>query len=427
MKYISTRSKEPKISLSEAIRLGLAKDGGLFVPEQFPTIDFSEFTKEDSFADFTAKLLTSFFKDDSLEESVSQFCASAFDFPFEIRALDNNTWCLELFHGPTLAFKDFGARFLAECLNEIARRQNRIFTILVATSGDTGSAVASAFHNKMNTRAIILFPRGRISKRQEKQLTCWDNNILSVSVDGRFDDCQLLVKSAFDHAWWQEQVTLTTANSINVARLLPQMAYYAYTSFMMKSQGTMPCGFVVPSGNFGNATGAYWAKALGFPLREIVMPTNANRVLFDYLNTGTFEARQSIATLANAMDVGRPSNLERIDHLFPSWELLQENVASYFVSDDTIKSTIEQVYKEYEYVICPHTATGFHVKKGLADLPWVIASTADPVKFDSIVEPIIGKTLSLPKKLKELLDKPTQCVEIDNSMDALIDVVTAWN
>lgn len=420
MVFVSTRNKDIKKSLSEAIENGLAADGGLFVPSYFPRIDLSIFHENDTFSEFAFKLLSIFFKHDILSEYLNDFCQAAFNFPLIIKKIDSNTNCLELFHGPTLAFKDFGARFLAECLNKIADINKKKFTIIVATSGDTGSAVASAFYKKKNVDVIILFPKDKISLRQKKLLTCWDNNIFSISVNGRFDDCQSLVKSAFKHEWWTANKTLTTANSINIARMLPQMAYYAYSSLLHYRKNSSKTGFIIPSGNFGNAAGAYWAKEMGFPIREIVMPTNANKVLVDYLESGIYNPRESITTLANAMDVGKPSNLERIDNLFPRIGSLRKNVTSVSVNDEKIKETISRVYKKYKYIICPHTATGFYVRDMLPKNDWTIVATADPIKFETIVESIVEKKLEVKKHLQELLDRPCKYNEINQNMEELI-------
>lgn len=409
MQYISTRKKSGSKTLSEAIQAGLAADGGLFVPEKMPVMDQAQLSLDMSYPEFAAQVLQQFFKGDRLEASLAGLCERAFSFPVPLESLNDNTFVLELFHGPTSSFKDFGARFLAECLNEIAEDKK---TIMVATSGDTGSAVASAFYQKPHYRAVILYPEGQISEKQEHQMTCWDDNIFAFAVKGTFDQCQQLVKSAFSDAAWQAAGGLSSANSINIGRLLPQITYYAYTSFhFYRRHGSKP-GLIIPSGNLGNATAAYWAKAMGFPIREIVLATNANRVISDYLETHHYHPQPSVATLANAMDVGNPSNLERLNYLFDSFEKFQKNVSALSVSDDLIRKTIADIYQQYHYISCPHTATAFYMREQLDDQPWIVVSTADPSKFDDLVEPIIKTKVPMTPQLQTLLDKPTHIMKV---------------
>lgn len=417
MKFISTKNKNIRYSLSEAIYMGLANDGGLFIPEYFPIIDLSSFSEDLSYPDFAAKTLEIFFKNDNLAASLPDICATAFTFPIPIQQLDEKTFFLELFHGPTLSFKDVGARFLAGSLNKIANGKK--ITILVATSGDTGSAVASAFYKKTNINVCILYPKGQISVRQEQQITCWGKNILALAVQGSFDDCQQLVKSAFTDSLWQKQFRLSSANSINIGRLLPQTTYYAFISLQFYRQHGIKPGFIIPTGNLGNATAAYYAKALGFPINEIILATNTNKVLSDYLQTGNYIPRKSVSTLANAMDVGNPNNFARLKELYPHFTDFKKNVRSISVSDNDIKSTIINVYRRYKKMICPHTATAFYVKDKLADNPWIVVGTAHPCKFETIIEPLINASISIPEQLQTLLIKSNQIVEIDNNLQTL--------
>jgi len=415
MNFISTRNPAIARTLSAAIQEGLAADGGLFVPESMPEVDSDCFPPELSYPTFASRLLTHFFNTDPLASKLDAMCQRAFNFPVPLKQLDHHLFVLELFHGPTSSFKDIGARFLAECLNETADGQK---TILVATSGDTGSAVASAFHGKLHYRAVILYPDGQVSANQAHQMTCWDENIFAFAVDGNFDHCQQLVKSAFFDPEWQA-ARLSSANSINIGRLLPQMTYYAWCSLQFyRTHGVKP-GFIIPSGNLGNATAAYWAKAMGFPIREIQLTTNANRVLPDYLSSAHYEPKPGIKTIANAMDVGDPSNLERLNHLFNQFETLKKQVKAMSVTDDAIRKTIVQIYKHHQYISCPHTATAFHAHSQLDDQAWIVVATADPCKFTEIIEPLINVQVPLAPQLKQLLDMPNKIRRVSASLAAI--------
>ena len=414
--YVSTRNQTSPQALLTAIEAGLASDGGLFVPDQMPVIDPAAFSAELHFPEFACKVLQPFFAGDRLADSLLHFCQQAFDFPVPLTSIDSSTFVLELFHGPTSSFKDFGARFLAQCLSTQDEGQK---TIMVATSGDTGSAVAAAFHRQRTCRVIILYPEGQISARQEQQITCWDDNILALAVDGNFDLCQQLVKSAFQDRYWQ-QAGLGSANSINIGRLLPQLCYYAFhaTAFFQRYQRKP--GFIIPSGNLGNATAAYWAKAMGFPIREIVLASNANRVVVDYLQDGHYQARASVSTLANAMDVGNPSNIERLNHLFGSAAGFKKQVQAFSASDDYICNTIKAVHERHGYISCPHTATAFYARQQLAkDQPWIVVSTAHPSKFDEVIEPLINRKVPVAPRLQALLERPKTIRRVKGSLDAI--------
>jgi threonine synthase len=419
MDFISTRNKNLRKNFSHAILSGLAEDGGLFVPESFPHINLSEFDPELAYPVFAEKILKLFIGDE-LSGELLDLCKRAFNFPVHLKKIDNNnhhTYLLELFHGPTSSFKDFGARFLAECINRLFK-QNKT-TIMVATSGDTGSAVASAFYEKLNTHIIILYPKGQVSARQEHQMTCWDKNVLTLAVDGNFDHCQALVKSAFQDPWFKTHLKLSSANSINIGRLLPQIIYYAYSSIQFYTKNNIKPGYIIPTGNLGNATAAYWAKAMGFPLREIVLASNANKVIEDYLATGEYKSRPSISTLANAMDVGNPSNFERLSYLYPEFTDFKKQVKAISVDDSHIKETIVEVYKKYKIIICPHTATAFYARQQLDDKPWVVVATADPSKFEEIIEPIIQTKIPIAPQLQALLDRPSHVVPVVCSLEEI--------
>ena len=422
MKFVSTRHQAEPGSFSSAILAGLAPDGGLFVPERFPNVDPEAFEAVEEFAPFAARLLRPFLAGDPLESELEGMCRRAFDFPVPLVDLRDGTAVLELFHGPTAAFKDFGARFLAECMEHltgVGPDEARPLTILVATSGDTGGAVAAAFHGRPGTRVAILYPRGGVSARQEQQLTCWGDNVTTFSVAGTFDDCQRLVKSAFGDERMNAAHRLTSANSINIGRLLPQAAYHAAVSVWYRRRHGHAPGIIVPAGNVGNSVGAFWARQMGFPLREIAMATNANRVIPDWFDSNDWQPRASIATLANAMDVGDPSNMERVFDLFPERDALVRIARSIAVDDDTIRDVIAAGPAEWQRVWCPHTATAVRFREQLDSHHWIIVATAHPAKFETIVEPLVGHPVEPPPALVDLLDRPRHVVEIDADLEAL--------
>ncbi len=420
MNFISTRDENIRMHLADAILRGMAEDGGLFVPENFPQINLADFPSDLTYPDFAAKVLE-LYTNDFFTGKIAPLCKSAFTFPVPLKQMNSNTFMLELFHGPTSSFKDFGARFLSECLNTISEKVKT--TIMVATSGDTGSAVASAFFEKPNINVIVLFPKGQISERQEHQITCWGKNVQALAVDGTFDHCQALLKAAFQDPWWQQHVRLSSANSINIGRLLPQITYFAYSSVQFYHHNKTKPGYIVPTGNLGNATAAYWAKAMGFPIREIVLASNANTVIKDYLQTGEYQPRPSIVTLANAMDVGNPSNFERLKHLFSNFEELKNNVRAFSATDEDIRNTIQDVYQQYQTIICPHTATAFYVRQHLSNEPWIIVATADPSKFENIIEPIIQREVPIAPHLQEMLQRPTHSVPVVSTLQNIQELM----
>lgn len=410
MYYYSTRDKERavKLSASQAILKGLAADGGLFVPSVLPSLS-DKVSLSLSYADFAAEVLKPFFEGDELYDELADICRGAFSFPVVLNELKDVS-VLELFHGPTSAFKDFGARFLAFSMEKLLVRKGEKLCILVATSGDTGGAVASAFHKRQNLSVKVLFPKGRVAERQRRQLTCWDDNISSFEVRGSFDDCQRMVKSAFVDP---SLSGLSSANSINLGRLLPQMVYYVYASMLYKERTGKEPVIIIPSGNVGNCTGAYWAKAIGAPIKRIVLAVNANTTIPEYLESGEYKPRDSVRTLANAMDVGAPSNMERLFSLFPSYEEMKANVSAWSVSDEEIKKTIVDEYRKEGYVLCPHTACAERVRLDHFDAePVIIVSTAHPAKFDTVVEPLIGATVPMPAALADLVNRPSTFTEI---------------
>jgi len=336
--------------------------------------------------------------------------------------LEKGLGVLELFHGPTFAFKDFGARTLARLMSEITDGSKPL-TVLVATSGDTGGAVAAAFHGRPGIEVGVLFPKGLVSPTQERQLTCWGGNVKSFAVHGTFDDCQRLVKQAFVDPQLREQTELSSANSINLGRLLPQAVYYASSSLQIWQKYGEPASYVIPSGNLGNAAACIWARKLGLPIGEVVLAHNANQTVTDFLHTGEWRPRPSIATLASAMDVGNPSNMERLRALFPELANLRTAVSAESVDDAAIRERIRQGFERYGQIWCPHTATAAEVYErlvaGKRPGRWVIVSTAHPAKFSEIVAPLIGRKVPVPETLAKLFARRAEFTAIDPDLSSL--------
>lgn len=418
MKFISTKGSSPPLGASEAILAGIAPDNGLYVPQEFPQFHAEEFSHCEQLADFASVLLLKFFVGDPLEQQIPAICAAAFNFPAPLQTITSSLDVLELFHGPTAAFKDFGARFMAECLNQLPTTKKH--TILVATSGDTGGAVGCAFENNPHAKVVILYPEGRVSSFQEHQLTCWGSNVKSLEVNGDFDDCQRLVKQAFADPNRTQKHNLGSANSINIARLLPQMSYVAFHAQRhFERTGTL-ANFVIPTGNMGNGIACLWARACGFPIGRVVFAINANRVLFDFFVTGKLTPRPSISTLANAMDVGNPSNFERFADLNP---LTAKNTQCQMISDQQIKTRIANDFTSYDQIWCPHTACAATAWRSLSPAVkrqhWILVATAHPYKFREIVEPLIGQTIAPPTAMQAILHRPTHKTTIEANLPAL--------
>jgi threonine synthase len=427
LKFVSSRGAAPPVSLSEAIAQGLAPDGGLYIPTRLPGVDAAGFAGVSRLPDVARAALNGFFAGDRLQPLLGQIADAALDLPAPttaVAACPDPLFALELFHGPTAAFKDFGARFLAESLQRLETRAPPPLTILVATSGDTGGAVAAAFHKRPWVRVVILYPAGLVSPRQEQQLTCWGDNVSSLRIAGTFDDCQRLVKEAFGDSQLSRRHRFSSANSINIGRLLPQMVYYAASSLDIERRTRTEVSYIIPAGNLGNAFAAVWARALGFPIARIILAHNVNRTVPDFLKTGLWQPRPSIATLASAMDVGNPSNMERIRALYPQWSEIREQLSADSVDDATIRARIGEDFMHYGREWCPHTATAAEVYSRLSvaerrDHPWVLVATAHPAKFNEIVEPIIGRPVAIPESLDRLLRLPQHTVDLPPTLEAL--------
>jgi len=424
--FVSTRDPNVRAGLSQAIVDGLAPDGGLYVPERVPALAPGSFPETLALEAIGPRLLGPFAEGDPLGAELEAICREAFVFPAPLVPLagaPGPASVLELFHGPTCAFKDFGARLLAACLERIRRGTGRRLTVLVATSGDTGGAVAAALHGRRWVDVVLLYPKGLVSPRQAHQLACWGGNVRTFAVAGTFDDCQRVAKAAFRDPALARALDLSSANSINVGRLLPQMVYYASASLgLWREEGRAP-NFVIPTGNLGNAAACVWAREMGLPIGDIVLATNANRPVPDYLTSGDWRPRPSVATLASAMDVGDPSNMERLRWLFPAVETLRRRVSARSVSDDEIEDEIRRGAAEWGRVWCPHSATAARVYRQLArdraGERWVLVATAHPSKFSEIVEPLVGREVPMLPALERMLGRPRQEEDLAATLEAL--------
>lgn len=417
------------VSFRDALFAGLAPDGTLFRPVETPDLSrlFASFGPRTSFVDAAAQTLAALLAPQLSAAEARGLADRAFPFSPVLRPLDGRILLLELFHGPTCAFKDFGARFLAASMEHFLSKENRRITILVATSGDTGSAVAHAFHGMDGIRVVILYPAGRVSLLQEKQLTTLGGNVHALEVEGSFDDCQRMAKEAFRDASLRDRLSLTSANSINIGRLLPQSLYYIWAAARRGAEGTPP-SFCVPSGNFGNLTAGVYAWAWGLPVRTFLAATNDNDVVPACLKDGVFRPRPSVATLSNAMDVGNPSNFERLLALFGGdYARMGALLSGDAVSDAETLEEMRSTHEATGIVVDPHTAVGIRAaRRFLAKHPersdaFVVLSTAHPAKFTQTVERAVGKAPGLPEALRRALDLPKRSVRIPPRMAALAE------
>jgi threonine synthase len=410
MKYFSTNKTVPSVNLMEAVTKGLASDNGLFMPERIEEFkpEFFDRIHQLSFQEISFEVATKFFGDDIPEQILKDIVYDTLSFDCPVVKVTSNIYSLELFHGPTLAFKDVGGRFMARLLGYFLQGFKREVNVLVATSGDTGSAVANGFYKVPGIKVYVLYPNGLVSDIQEKQFTTLGNNITAIEIDGTFDDCQRLVKSAFLDEELNKAMVLTSANSINVARFLPQAFYYFNAYARMREAGiTDDLVISVPSGNFGNLTAGLFAKFMGLPVKRFIAANNENDIVYNYLKSGKYEPRASVATIANAMDVGAPSNFARILELYNhSHQDILHDMVGYRYSDQEIRETLKQVFHDEKYLLDPHGAVGYRALK--ADLKdgevGIFLETAHPAKFTETVEGILGKgTVALPEKLAEFM------------------------
>lgn len=447
MKFYSTKRQSPEVTFEEAIMQGLPTDNGLFMPEKINTLpaSFFENIAQFSFPEMAFEVAKCLLYNEDIEHvALQKMITNALNFEAPLVALNpqKNLYCLELFHGPSLAFKDFGARFMAQVMgyfaakvqkNEQESEKNRNFCILVATSGDTGGAVAQGFLGVAGTKVTVLYPSKKISELQEKQLTTLGKNITAVEVDGTFDDCQQLVKTAFLDPDLQQKLWLSSANSINLARLIPQMFYYfeAYRQLVIaqKIKYPNPVVFCTPSGNFGNLCAGLLAKRMGLPVQKFIAAVNQNDVFTKYLQNGVFVAQASVPTVANAMDVGNPSNLQRINELYDNdIQKIKTDICSYTFNNKEIIEKIKEIFITHNYLMCPHTAVAYlgaetylnaQSLPNKAQTPIVFLSTAHPAKFLDVIEPALNIKIPLPPALQSLVNKTKVATFIPNNYTAL--------
>ena len=427
MKYFSTNRQSAHVSFREAVMQGQPDDKGLYFPESIPPLsnEFLANLAEMPKAEIAFQVIKPFISNEIPDETLYKICEETVNFDFPLVKITENIHSLELFHGATLAFKDVGARFMSRCLRYFSNEKNKKMIILVATSGDTGGAVANGFFGVENTEVIILYPKGKVSQVQELQLTTLGGNVTAIEVTGNFDDCQLLAKTALADDEIKRKVFLTSANSINIARWLPQQFYYFYALQQWKEESApIVC---VPSGNFGNICAGILAHISGLPVNEFIAATNANDVIPRFIESGEMILKPSVATLSNAMDVGNPSNFVRILEIFQqNFPALKAKVKAASVSDETTTRTMREVFEKYNYVLDPHGAVGFHaLEKYLSEnkgQKGIFLETAHPVKFDSVKE-IIGTFGNVPESVKGLFDREKQSVEMNVNYEDLKEIL----
>src|SRR6056297_991977 len=418
MKFYSLNNQNIQASFKEAVIAGLAPDKGLYFPESITPLpsDFFENIEKLSNQEIAFKAIHQFVSADIPDEDLKEIIANTLDFDFPVVDIEEGVSTLELFHGPTMAFIDVGARFMANCLGYFSQGEKQDVTVLVATSGDTGGAVANGFLGVDGVKVVILYPSGKVSEIQEKQLTTLGQNIEAMEVDGVFDDCQRMVKTAFLDSEITDHKKLTSANSINVARWLPQLFYFLFAYKQAKSKGE-EIVFSVPSGNFGNICAGMVAQRLGMPVKHFVASTNVNDVVPKFMENGIYEPMASIATISNAMDVGDPSNFVRIRHLHKDdLETLQDHLSSYAFSDEATKATMKEVYSKTGYVMDPHGAVSYlglkEYQKSHPNTYGVFLETAHPVKFLDVVKETLGFSPEIPPQIMKVMDKDKKSVSI---------------
>lgn len=428
MKLYSTNLSAPIASFQEAVFKGLPDDNGLYMPENIPTLPSSFFDSlsEKSMAEIGFEVAHTLIGDEIPQQDLKNIIDDAMNFDAPVVSLKENVFALELFHGPTLAFKDFGARFMSRIMSYFLAKNQREINILVATSGDTGSAVAQGFFNVPGIKVTILYPKGKVSYIQEQQLTTNGGNITALEIDGNFDDCQRMVKSAFLDTELNKKLNLSSANSINIARLIPQSFYYFYAYGQVAKHTKQPIIFCTPSGNFGNLCGGIIAYKMGLPVHKFIAATNNNAIVPEYLKTGEFKPRPSVSTPANAMDVGNPSNFPRLLSLFDNeYQKVINWVEGTHFDDEKILAIITEVHKLHGYTLCPHSAIGYQaITDYLLAHPnqtGIFLATAHPAKFATIVESTTKTPLVLPERLKELVNRKKQAITMKAEYSELKD------
>ncbi len=419
MQFHSTKNHALKASLQEAIFRSLPPDNGLYMPDSIPALPESFFDRihEMTFNEIAIEVTYALLGDDLTGKEVEDIVNRAFDFTAPVIKIDPEVNILELFHGPSMAFKDFGARFMASLMSHFLQKSNKTIDILVATSGDTGGAVAQGFYRVPGINVTILYPSGKVSDIQEKQLTTLGENVRAVEIEGTFDDCQNLVKLAFLDDELNRKFNLSSANSINISRLIPQSFYYffAYAQLVKESK---PVVFSVPSGNFGNLSAGLLAWKMGLPVEKFIASTNLNNAVPQFLSTGIYNPQESVATISNAMDVGNPSNFVRMSRLLDDdMQLISRMVTGYFFDDDQTRAEMRSVYGKTGYVVCPHTAVAClglkrYMEKESRPVSGVVLSTAHPAKFLDLVEDTLGEKINIPENLEKLLSKKKEAVKM---------------
>lgn len=425
MNYYSLNKTAPTVNFREATIKGQAPDKGLYFPEKIPAIDLSVIENIESYSkEELAFLIMQPYVGDTIDpKTLYRIVAETINFPFPLVPINENIFSLELFHGPTLAFKDVGARFMSRCLGYFSRQRKGKVTVLVATSGDTGGAVANGFLGVEGVEVVILYPSGKVSAVQELQLTTCGQNITALEVNGSFDDCQAMVKDAFMDADLNQSLALTSANSINVARWLPQQLYYFFAYQQWKEKNHPPV-IAVPSGNFGNICAGLLAHLSGLPVQHFIAACNVNDAVPEYLRSGTYQPKTAVPTISNAMDVGSPSNFIRVMELFRNeYASIKEKISGYTVSDAITKQTIAEVYQQDGYTLDPHGAVGYYaLNQYLSKHPGqkgMILETAHPVKFPETVESMTGKKIEIPASVQYLFAKEKQSIQMDASFSQL--------
>lgn len=422
MKYFSTNKKSEKVSFKDAVIKGLAPDKGLYFPESIAKLPTDLLNSGKNLTDICYEFAKDFIGDEIPADKLKQIIEETINFPLPIVEIEKDVYSLELWHGPTCAFKDVGARFLARCLSYFVKGNSEKVTILVATSGDTGSAVANGFYGVEGIDVVILYPKGKVSKIQEQQLTTIGNNVRALEVDGTFDDCQKMVKMAFNDEELNAKMSLSSANSINVARFLPQAFYYfaAYEQLADKNKDIV---FAVPSGNFGNLTAGMFAQRAGLPVAKFIAGTNANDIVPEYLKTGIYTAKPSVSTISNAMDIGDPSNFARILELHDcKWEAVKNTLVGYAYTDDETRTAMKDIIDHTGYLAEPHGAIAYLALKEYQkdhDCQGIILETAHPAKFHDVVEPVIGQKVDIPERLQEYMSRTKVAELIEPTFEAL--------
>ncbi len=424
VKFYNLKENDEQVSFSGAVKQGLGKNQGLFFPEEMPKFDSKTINKllAMPLVERSVKILHPFVEEDLTVAELTQIVTDAFNFPALLQPISSDRAILELFHGPTLAFKDFGGRFMAKCLQAFCAKDTadtgveKKLTILTATSGDTGAAVAHAFHGIDNIRVVIMYPKGKISLLQEKMFTTLGGNIETLAVDGSFDDCQALVKQSFDDSELSTIIGLNSANSINISRLLAQICYYfeAVAQLSRAKSDLSNIVFSIPSGNFGNLTAGLFAKAMGLPIKRFIAATNVNDTVPRYLETGQWSPNDTIATISNAMDVSNPNNWPRVEHMLKSAIVPADCVSSVSIDEEQTQSTVIQLSK-LGYISEPHAAVAYKALQYSAqeDEFGVFLGTAHPAKFKEVVESIIGQPIGLPKELADCAGEPILSQDLD--------------